>query len=505
MITARATIVLLAAAHAAFGQELNVPSSWTDVTVTDTPAIRHGYANDAAQALVSHLTNNGSLSDQINGQALASMYTTLAMQDWLSGNETWKTSVTQNLQTWVQQNDPFGNGTKEAQRTNTNGLQWGIASYYAYKAYNQTSFLTMAQSLWDTTVADFITADITVTPPKSKPTPPRNITWLNATGCFDKVAAGGVFWLPGVSNNAQIQQDTVGSFATLAGNLYEATRNETYKTLGLQTVSFMEKTMHNASSNLQYGVFDVQACQVYTGHSPSFQGWYLLPLSIWANITNDSSMLGLLRQVVSTSVLSSDWTETNSGLLTDPNTDVSDNVWDDKAILVRALSETLRRFPSSTDLTSFIQSFLAVQYNELVGNARSGSNYSTSLVGPAPPSYNSDGNIVALDVLNAAAALPQGTAAATSTSSQAPSTTLPAILSATTPSAITITSHVAATTSAGSNSSSTSSAASTRPMIGGTVGGLPFFSVFICVALWYCCASQGAASTLAEDAQQKRN
>lgn len=48
-----------------------------------------------------------------------------------------------------------------------------------------------------------------------------------------------------------------------------------------------------ATSDLQYGVFDVQACQVYTGHSPSFQGWYLLPLSIWANLTGDPSLTGL--------------------------------------------------------------------------------------------------------------------------------------------------------------------------------------------------------------------
>lgn len=33
----------------------------------------------------------------------------------------------------------------------------------------------------------------------------------------------------------------------LAGNLYEATRNETYKTIGMQTVSFMGKTMHNGA------------------------------------------------------------------------------------------------------------------------------------------------------------------------------------------------------------------------------------------------------------------
>lgn len=50
------------------------------------------------------------------------MYTTLAMQDWLSGNKTWKSAVTKNLQAWINQNDKFGNGTKGSQRTNTNGL-----------------------------------------------------------------------------------------------------------------------------------------------------------------------------------------------------------------------------------------------------------------------------------------------------------------------------------------------------------------------------------------------
>ncbi|KZV63252.1 hypothetical protein PENSPDRAFT_758133 [Peniophora sp. CONT] len=397
----RATVLFLAVARVVLGQSLTIPSAWTGTTITGTRATHEGFANDAAQALVNNLASNGSLSDQSDGQALASMYTTLATQDWLSGNKTWKSAVTKNLQAWVDQNDKFGNGTKGSQRTNTNGLQWGLASYYAYKAYNQTSFLTLAQDVWDTTFADFITTDIVATPPKSKPTAPRNITWLNATGCFDKVAAGGVFWLPGVSGNAQIQQDTVGSFSALAGNLYETTGNQTYKTIGMQTVSFMSRTMHNASSDLQYGVFDVQACQVYTGHSPGFQGWYLLPLSIWANVTGDPTMNGLLRQVVSTTVNSAEWTDAN-GVLKDPNTDKSDNVWDDKAILIRALSEVLRRFSGSADLAMLIEAFIAVQYNELVGNGRSGSNYSTSFTGPAPPAYNSNGNIVALDVFNAA-------------------------------------------------------------------------------------------------------
>lgn len=90
---------------------------------------------------MNHIVSNGSLSgactalfhgsvsvnamlnlDQANSQALASFYTTLALQDLLSGNTTWKSTVTSNVQTWISKNDIYSNGTAGSTRMNTNGM-----------------------------------------------------------------------------------------------------------------------------------------------------------------------------------------------------------------------------------------------------------------------------------------------------------------------------------------------------------------------------------------------
>lgn len=60
--------------------------------------------------------------------------------------------------------------------------QWGLAFYYAYKAYGDSSFLTLAQNAWDLTYADYITADMVANAKTSIP-PNRNISY-NESGCF---------------------------------------------------------------------------------------------------------------------------------------------------------------------------------------------------------------------------------------------------------------------------------------------------------------------------------
>lgn len=95
-------------------------------------------------------------------------------------------------------------------------------------------------------------------------------------------------------------------FNSLAGLLYEETGNTTYQSLGLQTLQFMEETMWDSESSvpertqssvltsprgpsgLVRGVYDAYLCGANTGQSPEVQGWYIYPLSIFANITAGS-------------------------------------------------------------------------------------------------------------------------------------------------------------------------------------------------------------------------
>ena len=58
--------------------------------------------------------------------------------------------------------------------------QWALAFFYAYKAYGDTSFLTMAQNTFDTTYGDYITPAVAAAKQSG---PGRNISF-NASGCF---------------------------------------------------------------------------------------------------------------------------------------------------------------------------------------------------------------------------------------------------------------------------------------------------------------------------------
>ncbi|VDB85472.1 unnamed protein product [Peniophora sp. CBMAI 1063] len=443
-----------------WAQDLSIPSSVWNVSTpsSDTRTVREGHANDAANALVSNIQADGSLTDNTESQALASMYTVLAAQDMLSGNASWNSTVTGKMKAWVEKIDIFGNGTTGSLRTNSNGIQWALAAYHVYKAYGDPYFLTFAKNAFDTTYIDYITPSVAAA---KKFGPGRNIS-ANASQCFD-ITAGGIFWLPDVGNNPQVQADTVGPsirpFAVLAGFLYEETKNGTYQSLGLQTLQFMKQTMWDSPSNLVRGVFDAYICGANTGQSPEVQAWYIYPLSVFANITATSdsdtsaSLIGLLRSAVSEAGLNTAWTQTN-GVLKDTPDDtyaIHDDEFDSKAILI---------------LVQFIEAFLTVQYNSVINLALNGNSYASAPTGPPPLTFSNEGNIMALDILNAAFAMaPKVTASASSsTAVTASSTTSP---------------------DAASSQSSTSSSSPVGAIVGGVVGGVGGLAVLVGVLIWW--------------------
>ncbi|VDB85474.1 unnamed protein product [Peniophora sp. CBMAI 1063] len=456
----------------AIAQDLTIPSGW-NVSSSDTVSRteREAYANEAAAALVQNIVSNGSLSDTTESQALASMYTVLALQDTLSGNSTWKNTISNSMKTWVQHIDIFGNGTVGSRRTNSNGIQWALASYYAYKAYGDPYFLNVSQNAFSTTYKDYITPSVAAA---SQSAPGRNISAVNSSGCFSH-AAGGIFWLPDVPDNTQVQADTVGPFAVLAGHLFEETGNTTYQTLGLQSLDFMGDLGWDQGNVMEVGVIDVYPCGRNTGKSPGIQGWYIYALAIFANITSGSdtgtTLTGQLRTAVSTAGRTPSWTQSNGVLIDTQDTaySLNDDEFDSKAILVRALSETLRRNPSSTggDLVHFIQSFLTIQYDSVTTAARNGSSYAIAPAGPAPAKFSNEGNIMALDMLNAAFAMaPKDVAVPSSSSTTSPSSTGSSQPSTSSGSPIPSPSHVGA-------------------IVGGVVGGIGGLCIMVGVYFWW--------------------
>ncbi|VDB89472.1 unnamed protein product [Peniophora sp. CBMAI 1063] len=392
--------------RSAKAQEFTVNSSWTNSHTIDGRGDREALANGAAQALVQRLGGNGNLNVSVNSQALASMYSNLALQDRLSGNQTWKEAVTTGMGTWAAQNDIFTNGTAGSLRTTTNAAQWGLAFAYAYEAYNDTSFLTLAQNAFDAIYPYFVTSEDA----ESYHAPANRTFQYNITNgvCLSR-AAGAIWWLPDVHDDDWVHTDSVGPFAVLAAHLYQVSQNETYKTVGMLSTSFLG-TGAIWNTDYPYNIFvevEIYKCGHWSDPSPGPQGWMIHALAVWGNITNDAAITSRLRDVVSAATQNPVWTQIDGTLIDPPtgNGNGSDNSWDDKAIFIRSLSETSRRFPTWTDVAGYIQGFINVQYNQLISKARTGSEsnaYSTLIYGPPPTSFETNGNIFALDVLNAA-------------------------------------------------------------------------------------------------------
>ena len=58
--------------------------------------------------------------------------------------------------------------------------------------------------------------------------------------------------------------------------------------LSTLTVRIMVDASVPENTSLIWGVVNPQQCNWDWPQSPGFQGWYILALSVWANITGDS-------------------------------------------------------------------------------------------------------------------------------------------------------------------------------------------------------------------------
>ena len=48
--------------------------------------------------------------------------------------------------------------------------------------------------------------------------------------------------------------------------------------------------MTGVGNQFSFSFLDIHGCQINKGVSPGFQGWYIQPLSIWANLTSNSDL-----------------------------------------------------------------------------------------------------------------------------------------------------------------------------------------------------------------------
>ncbi|VDC08017.1 unnamed protein product [Peniophora sp. CBMAI 1063] len=408
----RSSLLLVSCGAVARAQTFAIPSNWQNTSSYLDRAGREILASGAANALISRIDSSQGTVGGFNGFLSASLVSVLSLKDNLSGNTTYKQIVDTSIQVYGQQNpnyfwlDPCVLLTRRVhssrffddvllqginQHVYSDPIYWGLAFFYAYRAYRDDFLLTTAVSLWNVTSAAFIS----VNDAKSFKQASRNVTIKPI--CDDFSIAGGVFWDEEIRNTTIVNGETIGPWLThfLSAYLYEATGSQQYLNAAQTSADFMQVHMLKLGQYV-YDSYDVAKCATSNQTVTHNSGWFIEGMSVLANVTQNSTQAQLLYDLVPGVVTQNGWT-----LKTGVNSEES-SAGALKGTLIRGLTEMRSRFTNQTQLASLIEAYVAVQFNSILANARAGTsdNYTASWIGPTPTEFQGAGNVVALDVFN---------------------------------------------------------------------------------------------------------
>lgn len=95
-------------------------------------------------------------SDLPSLRYFSSTFSVLALQDYYSGNATWSEKVVDGMRNYYRQY-----GVYNVPAVNSDSIYWGLAFFYAYRAYKQQALLDLAMAAYNATYTDaFITPDV---------------------------------------------------------------------------------------------------------------------------------------------------------------------------------------------------------------------------------------------------------------------------------------------------------------------------------------------------------
>ncbi|KZV77390.1 hypothetical protein PENSPDRAFT_747116 [Peniophora sp. CONT] len=384
--------------HTAGAQNLGIPGAWPNTTSTLSRSSRADLASNAAAALLSRVTPNGTSDALPYLQYSTSTLAALSLQDYYSGNSSWYHAVSTNIQENNQRWGLYGAYVEE-DTLNSDAIYWGLAFFYAYRAYKQQNFLDLATMAHNMT---YTSGFITTSDAGNGTGAGRNITFTPPPGCTNATIAGCVFWKKGAQDNTQINSETVSPFMALSAYLYEETGSSFYKQVAQQSLDFIIHYLWNGS--VVYDTIELSDCKINSTPNSTLtynQAWFIEGLSVWANVTQDRAMKALLETAVISVTTVRSWNSEigviNEGL---DNDNIESTL---KGIFIRGLTEARLRNPN-TALSQYIEAYITNQYNSLLENALTPGTdfYTTSWIGPPDPNFSPAGNIAALDVLNAA-------------------------------------------------------------------------------------------------------
>ncbi|VDC04949.1 unnamed protein product [Peniophora sp. CBMAI 1063] len=381
------------------GQNLTIPETWQSPTSNLSRGSRESLAHEAALPL-STIDTSGDTGLPREPRDITSLYAVLALQDYYSGNSSWRTDVVDNMQAYIARNNfTGGDGILPLY---SDVLYWGLALFYSYRneTYNN-AFITPGDAASGTGLG-------------------RDVSFLPPSNCTGGTFAGGVFYMDG-SDYTYVNMISLGPFLSLSAYLFEETNEARYQQAAQLSLNFILNHLWNGT--LAYDGLYLSSCQIFPKPLSANQAWFIEGLSVWANVTKNDTLTTLLEDVVSSVTRVPSWTFVG-GVVYDSNPDVDPNDQILKGIYIRGLAEARRRNPG-TDLAQYIEAYITVQLNYILDDARTvfpngTTSYSISWTGPAASSFVACGNVAALDVLNAAFSLVESSSTSSNSSSNGP-------------------------------------------------------------------------------------
>ncbi|PPR05323.1 hypothetical protein CVT24_008042 [Panaeolus cyanescens] len=310
------------------------------------------------------------------------VWSALAIRDQLTGSQTNKAQVVNNLKLVfkLRKNyDQFG--------------WWATAALYAHKAYNDIELLNNAIATWES-VSQFV-----VSPSDAQQNKHPLKNFALAGTCDGVTMAGGVFWRP-TSDDTAINSITTGLYFTLSAYLAEVTKQSKYTDAAILSAKWI--ILHNLNDkNIVLDTVSGSNCQrspsnwIFTYNS----GKFIEGLSVLTDVTGDKQWETQMINTLAAAVKNTAWQGTD-GIITEGSDNSTNNDGIGfKAVFIRGLLEAFRRTPENTNLRILIHSYIDVQYNALLDLAKTNNFYSANWKGPAPTQFTSWGQLAALDVL----------------------------------------------------------------------------------------------------------
>ncbi|KAL0569263.1 hypothetical protein V5O48_012706 [Marasmius crinis-equi] len=280
--------------------------------------------------------------------------------------------------------------------------RYGYAAARAYMAWKDERFLAIAQNYWTETRLSTVSAEDVLTGKAAG----KNDYLISKT-CTNRNNAtleGGTFRTADMSNDRNLTVSATGDYMALTLSLGLISSNQSYfdlaKSMGrfLQTVAYSEKGLFFTWIDPQEG----KDCPMGYGGMLAYDiGSAIQGLSLLASITKDASIMTFLKDVAVGATTNTSWHDQN-GVLNTTFLETFSSRSETTQHLLRSYLDLAAANDTPSDLKTYIQQYLGVQYNAAVDLATSGGSsniYGSALLGPAGTQFKNSSQALAIAAL----------------------------------------------------------------------------------------------------------